>query len=708
MLYRHLFPVVRLLLPFMAGIIAAVCQGTGADLPSPFFWSIPAVILILITVLKGRSGKLLNSWPYGLLLSIFLILSGYTLVFQHREIVRGNHFSHLPDTSLRIARVDEPFQEKEHCYKTILNVTAVLANGQLMPAEGHLLAYFPKEGMGNIPGEGSLLLFKAPAVEIPGPVNPGAFDYRRYMASANVYHQTYIKKGLWELLEPQQGFDIRILAHRLSNRFVSILEHNGLKGKEFAVASALILGQSDRLDSETLQAYSGTGAMHILSVSGLHVGVIFICISFLLGFIKRKGALFYLKTGIILLTIWAYALLTGLSPPVLRAAAMFTFITIGNASNRYVHIINSLAVSAFVLLMINPLMISNVGFQLSYIAIVGIVFLNEPIAGLWQPRNRVLDYIWSMIAVSLAAQLATGPLAMMVFHQFPVYFIPANLAAIPLSFLAIYAGLSVLLTSFIPWLSNLLGFLTNTILLVMNSIISFIEKLPGAVWHINSIFLPEMLLIYALILMLGIFILLKQKLALHISLATLLILSILLSTRETERLSQHKIIFYNSGKQTALGLANGKMQIVLADSAVFADSRSWKFRFGGTQQVFGLTDTRSIGIDTLGASNVNASGCRVFPAPGGMAVSFRNKRILVTDRMPVIIGHPEKIRIDYLLITKNPAFRMENLLRIYDPQKIIFDASNSSFRIKRWIKECKSAGIKSYSIAASGALVEDI
>ena len=497
-------------------------------------------------------------------------------------------------------------------------------------------------------------------------------------------------------------------SHELSQKFVSVLNDNGLKGKEFAVAAALLLGQNDMLDNETRQAYSGSGVMHILSVSGLHVGVIYIIINFLLGFMKKSGRQLYLKTVLILLTIWAYSVLTGLSPSVMRAAAMFTFISIGNASRRHVHIINSLAVSAITLLLINPFLIMNIGFQLSYIAILGIVFINKPIADLWQPRNRILDYIWGLIAVSIAAQAATGPLAMYYFQQFPTYFLAGNLIAIPLSFLAIYSGVAVLLTFFVPIISNFLGLLTNYILFVLNSSLVFIEKLPYAVLHINSVFRIDMLLIYLILTAIVLLIYLKRKEFVYITLALVLLLSANLSYTSISRQRQQKIVFYSVNKQSAIGFINGKNQSLVADQALLNDTKSLKFQLDGSKSLYGITNIVASAIEAnTGSSQGDSKQINSLMNVGNRFL-FHDKRIVLVDSIPILSGNFKKLKVDYLVIRDNPKFSIADLLRFYEPDLILFDGSNSIYRTDKWIAECKAAGVESYSLKDKGAYVVDL
>ncbi len=707
MQYRHLFPMVRILLPFMAGII--VCLSLSSTEIIPFtIW----ISLLLLSIGAGfipaiTKRKSLN-WLFGFVLSFFLFVSGYNAVIFQKEILSPDHFARTQLQGSFIARVSEPLQEKDHSYKTILEIEGIRKENDIIEAKGSILTYFAKDSLIKPPAHGSLIAITGAIQEIGPPQNPGSFDYRKYMASNNVYHQVYLNNYSWKTLEEPQGFNLFRFSHELSQKFVSILNANGLKGKEFAVASALLLGQNDMLDNELRQTYSGSGVMHILSVSGLHVGVIYIIINFLLSFMKKSGKQLYFKTALIILTICAYAVLTGLSPSVMRAAAMFTFISIGNASRRHVHIINSLSVSAMALLLYNPLLIMNIGFQLSYIAIIGIIFINKPIADLWQPKNRILDYIWGLIAVSIAAQAATGPLAMYYFHQFPTYFLAGNILAIPLSFLAIYTGVAVLLTSFVPVISNFLGLITNYILFAMNYSIGIIEKLPYSVLHIHSVFRTDTLLIYLILTAIMMLIYFKRKEFIYITLTLVLLLSANLSYTSISRQQQKKIVFYSVNKHSAIGFINGKDQSVVANQTLLNDSQATKFQIDGAKSLYGITNVFTSGIEAnADPRQVNRKQVSSLNNLGNNFL-FHRKRVILIDSIPILKGNFTKLKVDYLVIRDNPKFRVADLLKFYEPQMIIIDGSNSIYRTDKWIAECKAAGVESYSLKDQGAYVVDL
>ena len=707
MQYRHLFPMVRILLPFMAGILVCLALSATEIIPL-ILWT----AFLLLTLGAGFIPAITNrkslNWIYGVVLSIFLFVCGYNSVIFKKEILSPDHFSKTEIQGSFIARVSEPLQEKDHIYKTILQIEGIKKGNTILKTEGKVLTYFAKDSLNKPPDNGSLIAITGTMQEISPAQNPGSFDYRKYMASNNVFHQVYLNNYSWKTLEEPQGFNLFRFSHGLSQKFISILNANGLKNKEFAVASALLLGQKDMLDNETRQAYSGSGVMHILCVSGLHVGVIYFIISFLLRFMKKSGKQLYFKTALILLTIWAYAVLTGLSPSVMRAATMFTFISIGNASRRHVHIINSLSVSAMVLLLYDPLMIMNIGFQLSYIAIIGIIFINKPIVELWQPKNRVLEYFWGLVAVSIAAQAATGPLAMYYFHQFPTYFIVGNIVAIPLSFMAIYSGVAVLITSFVPAISNLLGLITNYILFALNFLIGSIEQLPNSVLHINSVFQLDTLLIYLILTAIMMLIYYKRKAFIYITLGLVLLLSANLSYTSISRQRQQKIVFYSVNKQSAIGFINGKDQAIIASQTLLNDPGAIKFQLDGSKSLYGISNVLTSPVET-NKDTVNNKKAHLSSLNNiSNYYLFHDKRVILIDSIPYIKGNYTKLKVDYLVIRDNPKFRIADLLKIYDPKLIVIDGSNSIYKTDKWLAECKEAGIESYSLKDKGAYVIDL
>lgn len=701
--YRHLYPMVRLLTPFLAGILFAVYSSVIIQTP----WypiAIAAIFLTIVGYIPAIGQRFSKSIFFGVLLFIFLFVFGYKLTLSHNQSFDELHFMHHSEKNLVfVAKVTEIPEEKENSYKTILEILAVKRKGKLDKAKGKVLTYFEKDSVKPLPAIGSIITFAIKPTPINKALNPGGFDYRKYMANHNVFHQVYLPSYSWSVLEKNNNFSILRFAYSLRQNFISTLQKNGLKNQEFAVAAALLLGQDDMLDAETRSNYSGSGVVHILCVSGLHVGVIFLIINTLLKIFKRSQKQKYINTVIILISIWAYALLTGLAPSVLRAATMFTFITLGNLSNRYVHIINSLAASAFFLLILNPMLITNIGFQLSYLAVIGIVFINPFILSIWNTNNRVTDYIWGLVAVSLSAQIATSPLSILYFHQFPLYFIPANLIAVPLSGFIIYAGLLVLITSPISMLSNFFGLITSHMILALNYCVAFIENLPFSVQRIVSIGTLEFVLLYALIIILLMMVALKHRKLIFVALSIAIAISLSISINTMHLLKQKKIIVYHANKSSILGFVNGNSQTLLASNATLKDKNIKKYTLQGAADKFGIKHTSEIERDSLTVNRVIRNNATGLYALSEQMFFFEGKRIVIADSLQENKTPANPLKVDIVVLNKHSKFKIKKLVSFYHPEIIIIEPSVPFYRSNKWKEECDDLKIPIHLIASAGA-----
>lgn len=347
-----------------------------------------------------------------------------------------------------------------------------------VPARGKLLVY---PGKGSKLETGQIVQFRARLSEIPPPQNPGAFDNKRYRFFQNIHHQSYWKEGDYQVVgqRPLPALE------RWRMRQIAMWKELLQDPSEFSIASAMVLGYKDELPEEIRTTYAQTGASHVLAVSGLHVGLIYLILNFFLSRLRWR----FLKILLSLAGIWGFAMLTGATPSVLRASTMFSFVMIGKQMRRPISIYNSLAASAFLLLWINPLWLFHIGFQLSYLAVLGIVVFQPLWYQLWIPSGNWPDKIWSLITVSLAAQLATLPLTLYYFHQFPVYFWLSGLIVVPAAPFIIALGiLLILFSNWLPaweWIpATLLGELISWI----NRLLEAIQALPGSV--VSDIYLP--------------------------------------------------------------------------------------------------------------------------------------------------------------------------------------------------------------------------
>jgi competence protein ComEC len=334
-----------------------------------------------------------------------------------------------------------------------------------------------------------------------------------------------------------------------------------------------MLGYRDYVNDDVTQAYAGSGVLHVLSVSGLHVAVLYFVLSMMLGWMDRNRRLEIAKGIFIIMIMFVYAGLTGLSPPVLRSVWMFTLITIARVMDRDVSMYNVLGVSCLLLLLWDPYYIADVGFQLSYIAVAGIVYLYPLLSGLisdtdiaktkirWVdvPLNWLTRWTWGLICVSIAAQIATFPIDVFYFHTFPNYFLPANLLAIPLSNFVLIAGMALFAVSWSEWLSAQVGWLFDHLLIVLNKVVFMIDGLPFA-YDRKGVMLTafETVMLYIVIMMICWYIADRRARVLIATLCLMLVLCSAFAIHDMRRERKRELVVYHiSGKKAIAVIDRG-------------------------------------------------------------------------------------------------------------------------------------------------------
>jgi competence protein ComEC len=479
---------------------------------------------------------------------------------------------------------------------------------------------------------------------------------------------------------------------------LNVLHENNIKEDEYAVGAALMLGYSDKLDAEILSAYSNTGALHILSVSGLHVAIVYVVFNWLLFFLDKVKHGSILKAVILILLLWFYSALTGLSPSVLRAATMFSFIIIAKSLNRHTNIYNTLAASAFLLLTINPYLIMEVGFQLSYIAVIGIVFLQPKISRFYETDNWLLDQAWSITSVSIAAQIATFPMGLFYFHQFPNYFLLSNFIVIPISTLIIYLGIALFALAKIHFIAGYLAIAFKWSVWFLNSIVKVIEKWPYAISEGISISLFETCLLYAIIIFFLLYFIRLKALFLKLGLISVIILLISQVYEQNEQFSRRRLVIYNISKTTALDFINAKNNVLFADTLFAGNASGLKFHVKNNWWDLGILKAEIVTADYRNSFIDIHDGC----------VLFCDKRFVIWKDSMKDLRLEKAFPIDYLILTKKSKSNVSEILKYFSPNIIIFDSSNSKNRIVKWEKECAMLNKKFYSIPDKGAFVADL
>jgi competence protein ComEC len=420
---------------------------------------------------------------------VFLLL-GYFHVNLHREVYYPDHFSNLPKGKflLIINSIPEVKAKSVKAFAKVIRVGDSNSSGQV-------LLYFKKDSASINLKYGDEITTNLICKSIENIPNSN-FDYRQYLANKQVYQQAYLKTNEWRISKSQQGNYFVSLAYQYRESCHKVLQSSLQNQEAFAVASALLIGDDDAIPKSVYQAYTDSGTIHVLSVSGMHVGVIYLLLVSLFGRMERNKFLRPVYFFSILIFIWMYSILSGSSASVFRAATMLTVVIVGKWINGNSPIYNSLVLSMFVLLLYNPFYLTDKGFILSYLAVFGIVYLQPKILSIWRLKSTVTYKIWEFTSVSIAAQLMTLPVSLYLFGKFPNYFIIANWIVIPLSTIAIY--LSIAQIVFQKWtiFLGVISFCNEKIICFMNDFLNLLTHLKGAVTNNIGISALECFLFY--------------------------------------------------------------------------------------------------------------------------------------------------------------------------------------------------------------------
>jgi len=679
-------PFTRLFLPFALGIIAQEKLHLSV---------IVSVVIIFLSLIGFWSLAAFNSfnlyrWRHlaGMfLIALFFGCGSIQLHFFKRKL--GSPITQEQTRSVCRIVLTEPLSEKSNSYKTTGRLIEIKRNDSSFQTNERILIYFKKDSICKKLDYGDQIIFSKSFQPIRNSGNPGAFNYQEYCARQGIFHQVFLNSNDFILLkEKDKNAFIKFLIH-IRRTVIGIIQQYIPGDKEAGLAEALLIGYKDDLDKELVSAYSGAGVVHIIAISGLHLGIIYGLMNgiFLLWNKKRKSK--WVKPVVIISGLWLFSLIAGSSASVLRSALMFTFIVIGDSLSRKVSIYNTLSASAFILLWYNPYWLWDVGFQLSYCAVLSIVIFYKHVYSLLFFKNKIADAIWKLNAITISAQVLTLPLTIYYFHQFPNYFLLANLVAIPLSSLILIGEILLCALAVIPTVAEWVGWILGKLIFVMNSFIEWIDQLPGSVW--NRLQIDQLQSILLFIAATGIFlgILVINKKALFTGLACLSIFFLLRLRSFSTCEQQQKMIVYNIPGHPAIDFIQGRNYLFLGDSLLKTD---------GFLKNFHLEPSRT--LHRIAEGNILPGLIRE-----GNLLQFGSKKILLLDRNFKLSGEEEKMNIDLIIVSQNPPVKPMEVMKIFNVNKIIVDNSNNWWRINNWEEECRRAGLDFHRTDTEGAFV---
>jgi len=575
-------------------------------------------------------------------------------------------------TDYRQQLSDFVFSNKSEIYQGIVTDSPqekakTTAYRVFLPREDRqIVCYFQRDSLaGNKLQSGDEFLFYGKIQPFRNMGNPNDFDYVRYMYNQNFVGSVYVPSDSYRATGKVSS-SFKYQALRCRQTILDFYKSLGFSDTEYAILSALTLGYQNELTDDLKQGFRTTGTVHVLSVSGLHVGIIYLMITSLLGFIRRGARFYCLKPLLVILLLWVYAFITGLPPSVVRASAMLSIFCVSEIFGRKSFSIHALFIAAFFMLLLNPFSLFDIGFQLSFMSVLSILYLQPKVSGSVKIENKYIRNIWQMFTLSLVAQLATFPICLYYFGTFPTYFFIANLIIVPLVSLIMYAAGGIILAKalslFLPDLSFYLYYIPvkslQLLVHLMTSLIRIFENLPYALIQDVKVTFTELLLIFTMIAGLLIFLIYKKSKALVVGLAAILIF---VGINIYDNLSKmpDELTIYNRRQATEIRLyVNNEENIITTDN---------------------LKD-----------------GYRYIKAHSS------NILILSSDDWENKTTE-SKFKVKNLLLTNDNNFSLYSLTQLLSVENIIIDASLSVYTRSRLSKECQKLNIPCHDVTQSGA-----
>lgn len=700
--------------------VAALISGIVCYTQLPEWYALPIAALsigfsLLIWGFVRNVGKTvkqiqITSGAGGLFI---LMALGWAITYQRTASNRPDNLVHLTDTLQAYEGVisAQP-EERAKTYRVELEIRRGEWKNdryvnQWHPLSGRVIVYLDKANQA-IPKYGEVWLVSGAPRPIDPPLNPGEFDYKQYLSYRNIHHQQYLRPFQRHVLGIDPPNRVTQLATVVNRWADSVFTYQVGTRAEFGIVNAMILGIRDDLDTELYQAYSAAGAVHILSVSGLHVGILFAVLTFLLGFLIKRPRGKLLMAAVQLGILWFYALVTGFSPPVLRSAGMFTLLILANAFGRQQQLMNTLGASAFFILCFDPYALFSAGFQLSYLAVAGI--------GAWQSsfyqsltfRNKWVNRLWELTSVAIIAQLITFPLGVFYFHQFPTYFLLANPIVIVMSEVLLPLAMATLAFSSLPYGSDVLGWLLQKTAWLLNYAVMQTGQLPGAAWDGLWLSSLTMLLTYAVILIGVALLLTRNRTYVWVTCLLAMLLASVILWDDYEQEHQRRLAVHFLPHRTAISLTDGHQSTLLTDLDT-ADTRSYDFYLKNTFGQWGVSNLAVTHLSRNLNSEIAPAAIPAYYQHRDYALwVWRGKSLLIVNRLNDHSRWRLPAVVDYLIIRRNALRDWKELNGRIVAQHIIFDDSNKTPLTDKLLIDAKQLDIACYSVRQMGAYVANL
>lgn len=677
-------PLIKFCLVFIIGIIIAHYYRLCSDIFIGIFFLIVSVAFIFEIFIKHSI-----IWK-NIIIEIIIIkavlFAGIVITIIKTDDNQNHHFSNFISTDKKInyqslIKLSSPIKINEKSVKIEGEVKEIKYPYSKFSVTGKTVIYLDKDSLSRSLLPGDNIVVYSSFTMLKGVTNPGQFNYQNYLEKKQIEYVNYTNNN-WQFISSE--FSLIRFATICRNYCVNSFEKAGLNGSELAIASALTFGYKDDLENDVKSSFSSAGAMHVLAVSGLHVGIIYLIFISFFKMILIPERYKWVVYILILFILWFYTFVSGLTPSVVRACTMFSFFILADAINKSANVFNILAASAIFLLIVDPFLIMQVSFQLSYLAVLGILYLQPKINRLFVSRFWIINKVWDLTTVSIAAQLATFPLTIYYFHQFPNYFVLTNLLVIPMAFVILIIGIVIIILSFYNPLTFFLGSLYYLVLKIFYKSINFINHIPGSNSKGFSINLFETISIYLLLLLIIAYISTKKTQYIY---SSFLVISLLffVDCREDFKLDNlNRIIIYDIKDHFAMDLISGNNHYLICDEYLLNNKQ--KLLFHVQNNWFNLDLNKPVYI------NLNSLLDK--------SLDWKNKSI-------AFIGEKWNNQNPFdIAILCTPKKRNECILNTINSEILVFRSVKSDFRHNLFNSLKNKSSL--YNISISGAYIHDI
>ena len=624
-------------------------------------------LLAVAYLFSSRNSVLFGIFAVCTTLSIGVLSNSLSLEINH-----SGHYQQygLSDRQLWHLKIQET--EKHTSYYRVYVARVLSLNNE--PSRGSIQLRIKQSDTDPLKTDDELLIW-GNAQEFTKALNPYQWDYSEYLKNRNIHHQIRTSKGYVLPLNSSQR-TIQGWSAELRSKLLGQLEKIGIPERELSIVKAILLGARDDISEDTFNSFRKAGAIHILAISGLHVGIILVLLRILFRPVIRLPGGRQLALACSVVLLWVYALLAGFGPSVIRAVAMFSFLAYSLYLKRITHGYNTLSLSVlFLLLVVNPKLIFEVGFQMSYAAVAAILWIHPVLQKNWKPKTLLGKRIWQLITVSLSAQLGVLPVSLLYFHQFPGLFLLSSLIVIPFLGLILGTGFAVIILSLFNWVPEVLANLYGFVIFYLNEFIAWIASMDK--FHLDNLpFGPiELMLTYLLIYFL--IKTLKKPKANSLALAMLSFLAIALcgiyyawDTTNTDRL-----IIAQQYSHPLLIQQHGKQLKTFTSAKTIHPSIIRNYQMGARTR-----------------ENITANLKSSYTINGQALIRLDSSLIL-----PSVRG------IDYLWITYAPKINLDRYLAYYTPKQIIADGSSPPYLINKWQESARLRNIPFHYTGEDGA-----